>query len=185
MMGPYLNQQTSIFKCPSDFWQCQEGAQLMDRVRSYSINYCMEGDADHVLKAQENIPIDEVSWDVAVPRYGYHKLTDPGGRLPGKAPASAWVICDEHPNTINNGALSWGGPLQWADLPASYHESGDNFGFVDGHVEYHQWLTGYNSVNNTGICKPVDPSGSLSSPSTGFNLADINWVTSHGTATYP
>ncbi|HUA64226.1 MAG TPA: hypothetical protein VME24_00160 [Alphaproteobacteria bacterium] len=75
--------------------------------------------------------------------------------------------------------------MQWADLPASYQESGDNFGFVDGHVEYHQWLTGYNSVNNTGICKPVDPSGSLSSPSTGFNLADINWVTSHGTATYP
>jgi len=61
----------------------------MDRVRSYSINYCTEGDADHVLKAQENIPIDEVSWDVAVPRYGYHKLTDPGGRLPGPAPASA------------------------------------------------------------------------------------------------
>ena len=183
LMGLYVHQ-TKLFKCPSDYWQCTEGNQLMNRVRSYSMNYCMEGDANDAIKVAEGYPLDKVFWDSGVPRFGYHKVTDFGGRLPGPAPAAAWVFCDEHPDTINNGCLAWGGPADWADTPASYHELGDDFGFADGHVEYHKWRSGYNATQDAGICKPVDLSGSFTAPAIG-NTVDYLWVTTHATASYP
>ncbi|HTB83077.1 MAG TPA: prepilin-type N-terminal cleavage/methylation domain-containing protein, partial [Candidatus Sulfotelmatobacter sp.] len=50
LTGPYCSYTAKMFKCPDDTWQCNEGGQSMDRVRSYSMNYCMEGDADDNLK---------------------------------------------------------------------------------------------------------------------------------------
>jgi prepilin-type N-terminal cleavage/methylation domain-containing protein/prepilin-type processing-associated H-X9-DG protein len=184
LTGPYCSYQTGVFKCPDDIWQCQEGGQSMDRVRSYSINYCMEGDEEDAAKRTAGCPINEVLWSWAsIPRYGYRKVTDL--RSPGPDVADAWVFCDECPDTINNGCIAWGEVGQWADTPASDHSKGSNFGFADGHVEHHKWLSGYNAGGNIGICRPVSGvAGGWSAPGTG-NPVDYNWVTSHGTATYP
>jgi len=188
LMGPYVNRQFGIFKCPSDYWKCFEGGQQMDRVRSYSINYCMEGDANDARKIAAGLPLDQVYW--GRDRYGYRKLTDLGARLPGPVPADAWVLCDEHPDTINDGALAWGSynPITksggWADMPASYHNFGDNFSFADGHVEYHNWLSGFNPKINAGICVPVTQNTGFARTGLG-NPVDMAWVTSRGAATYP
>jgi len=182
LTGPYCGAQARVFKCPDDTWKCQIGGQSFDRVRSYSMNYCMEGDCEDAKKAADGCPINAVDWTWPnIPRYGYRKFTEIGSSCPGPDISDAWVLCDEHPNTINNGCLAWGKLGEWADLPASYHNSGNNFSFSDGHVEYHQWQSGYNG--SVGICVPVNPQ-SFAHPGTG-NPVDYTWVTIHGTAPYP
>ena len=190
LTGPYCNYAIKVFKCPTDIWQIQENdGRWYDRVRTYSINYCMEGDVEDALKIQNNMPIRQVYWDQGNPRYGYHKLADIGTRMPGPGPADAWVLCEEHPNTMNNGCLAWGGITGgWADLPASYHKLGCDFSFADGHVEYHKWYSGYNRSANVGLCEPVFPPGTSGwqpSPGIGLKPVDMNWVTTHGSAPYP
>src|ERR1700722_10123020 len=57
LTGPYCSYAVKIFKCPDDTSKCKEnGVQMLDRVRSYSINYCMEGDSENALKLQSNVP---------------------------------------------------------------------------------------------------------------------------------
>ncbi len=190
--GPYCNFGIKIFKCPDDTYKCTENSVPMDRVRTYSMNYCMEGDAEDAAKMASTppFPINQVFYG-STPRYGYRKLTDIGARLPGPKISDAWVMCDEHPDTMNNGCLAWGsdggitGGGSWADMPASYHNRGDDFNFADGHADYHKWLSGYNPKSNVGICVPVTYNNSFARPGLGLNLSDMRWVTDHGTAPYP
>jgi prepilin-type N-terminal cleavage/methylation domain-containing protein/prepilin-type processing-associated H-X9-DG protein len=189
LTGPYCSYSTAVFKCPDDIWQCDEGGQQMDRVRTYSMNYCMEGDQEDPAKIAAGVPLHQVLWDKGHPRYGYRKLTELGH--PGPGPSDAWVLCDEHPDTQNNGCLAWGGetPLgsgsgQWADMPASYHNKGCDFSFADGHAEYHKWISGFNGAANIGVCVPVTYNTAFARPSLG-NPVDMRWITDHGTAPYP
>jgi prepilin-type N-terminal cleavage/methylation domain-containing protein/prepilin-type processing-associated H-X9-DG protein len=185
--GPYCAYSVKVFKCPDDTYKCTESGVQMDRVRSYSMNYCMEGDAEDAFKASVGFPLNEVIWaNSSNPRYGYHRQADIGTRIKGPNPADAWVLCEESAGSINNGCLAWGGPKDWADLPASEHNQGDNFSFADGHVEYHKWYSGYNASQDAGICKPNPVTGGAtwSSPSVGTTV-DWFWVSTHGTAPYP
>jgi len=189
--GPYCQYSVKVFKCPDDTYKCTESGVSMDRVRSVSMNYCMEGDAEDAFKESVGFPIDQVIWASGTPRYGYHQLSNIGNREKGPGPADAWVFCDEQPDTMNNGCLAWGaesplgsGSGQWADMPASFHNQGDDFSFADGHVEYHKWRSGYNSKANVGICVPVTFNTAFTRPSLG-NPVDMRWVTTHGTAPYP
>jgi prepilin-type N-terminal cleavage/methylation domain-containing protein/prepilin-type processing-associated H-X9-DG protein len=196
LTGPYVNHTWKVYKCPDDVWQCSEGGTLMDRVRSYSMNYCMEGDCEDGAKLSNNIPINAVFWGYSPgnARYGYRKLTQIGISLPGPKSSDAWVMCDEHPDTQNNGCLAWGGETMsggvgtgtggWADMPASYHNRGCTFSFADGHVEHHKWLSGYNATVNNGVCVPVTQNTAFARPSLG-NPVDMRWMTEHGCASFP
>ncbi|HEX3628274.1 MAG TPA: prepilin-type N-terminal cleavage/methylation domain-containing protein [Verrucomicrobiae bacterium] len=192
LTGQYCQYSVAVFKCPDDNIKCVENNKPgYDRVRSYAMNYCMEGDVEDTLKLQQGVPLNQVLWAANIPRYGYRKLTDLGTRLKGPGPADAWVFCEESYNTINNGCIAWGGsdgPLSssWADCPAADHSNGDDFSFADGHVEYHKWVSGWNATQNAGVCEPPRPNGSgWVTPAVGFNQNDMRWITSHGTAPYP
>ncbi|HEY1791243.1 MAG TPA: DUF1559 domain-containing protein, partial [Verrucomicrobiae bacterium] len=191
LTGPYCNYSIKVFKCPDDTGKVPENdGGMYERVRSYSINYCMEGDVEDGLKLQSGYPVNQVLWDRQHPRYGYRKLPDIGTRMPGPSPADAWVLLDEHPNTLNNGCIAWGGQdTGWGDMPASYHNQGCNFSFADGHVDYHKWRSGYNAKANVGLCEPVFPppnaGGFQPSPGIGLHADDMVWVTTHGSAPFP
>jgi prepilin-type N-terminal cleavage/methylation domain-containing protein/prepilin-type processing-associated H-X9-DG protein len=184
LCAPYVSGQTAIYRCPDDTWRCDEGGQQMNRVRSYSMNYCMEGDAEDSAKIAAGMSLEQVYWG-GIPRYGYRKLTGIGTSFPGPDPSDAWVLCDEQPDSMNNGCLAWGSEDGgWADMPASYHNQADNFSFADGHVEYHQWLSGYRASQNLGICVPVTYNTAFPRPGVG-NPVDMRWVTDHGCHSYP
>jgi prepilin-type N-terminal cleavage/methylation domain-containing protein/prepilin-type processing-associated H-X9-DG protein len=185
--GPYCQYSVKVFKCPDDTYKCVENGHEYDRVRSYSMNYCMEGDAEDGAKASNNIPLNETFWAVGNHRCGYHRISDIGTRVPGPAVSDAWVLCDESAGSINNGCIAWGGPANWADLPASKHNQGCDFSFADGHVEYHRWFSGWNSSLFVGICEPDPVTGGAawSAPGVGVNQVDYLWVSTHGSRPYP
>ena len=185
LTGPYCQYSVKVFKCPDDTLKCTENGVPYDRVRSYSINYCMEGDGEDGVKVANNCPLNAVLWTwPGIPRYAYHKITDIGARMPGPNVSDAWVLCEESADTIDNGCLAWGSSTTWANTPASEHSKGDCFSFADGHVDYHKWVTGWDGKN--GICEPAKgPNGTWVAPGVGFKPTDYQWVTTHGTAPYP
>ena len=62
-------------------------------------------------------------------------MVDPG-------PASTWVMLDEHPDSINDGAFAVKmDQPQVIDFPATYHNNAAGFSFADGHAEIRKWRT--------------------------------------------
>lgn len=61
LTGPYCNYSIKVFKCPDDTGKVPENdGGMYERVRSYSINYCMEGDVEDGLKLQSGYPVNQV-----------------------------------------------------------------------------------------------------------------------------
>jgi len=137
-------------------------------------------------KLASGYDLNQVLWARNFPRYGYRKLTAIGTGAPGPVPSEAWVMCDEFPDSMNNGCLAWGDINDgWADMPASYHNQGDDFNFGDGHVEYHKWVSGYRAgPPPIGICVPVTYNNGFGASGVG-KPSDMQWVSDHGSHTYP
>ncbi|MHB8523713.1 MAG: prepilin-type N-terminal cleavage/methylation domain-containing protein [Limisphaerales bacterium] len=129
LIAPYA-KAAAIFKCPGD---------KSRNVRSVSMN-CRMSPAR---------PLGTPSW---VGGYGtnfaiFYKLTAI------QTPADILVTLDERWDSINDGyfAIDMSNtgtpegngqprPYYIIDYPASYHNSGGNVSFADGHVEIHRWF---------------------------------------------
>lgn len=58
----------------------------------------------------------------------------------GPVPAQLWVLIEEDPASVNDGAFAVGmNQAQWLDWPSSLHDFGGCVGFADGHTELHKW----------------------------------------------
>jgi prepilin-type N-terminal cleavage/methylation domain-containing protein/prepilin-type processing-associated H-X9-DG protein len=126
-LGPYVNRNVSVYRCPADnvLSANQRAAGWSARVRSYSMN-AMVGDAGELSNRgfNQNNP-DYVQ---------FFTLT----MIPH--PVEIFVFLDEHPDSINDGYfLNQADKHEWIDLPASYHNGAAAFAFADGHGELHRW----------------------------------------------
>lgn len=134
----YCGRDARLFKCPADQYlsSAQRARGWKERVRSIAQNpYTATGNV-------EAGPTD--------PAYAHvTKLTE----LLNPQPAETWVSMDEHPDSINDGALLPPNSTQWIDRPANYHDGGVSVAFADGHVELHRWQGNLVSVPMT----PNDP----------------------------
>jgi prepilin-type N-terminal cleavage/methylation domain-containing protein/prepilin-type processing-associated H-X9-DG protein len=180
LLGPYDSGVTTIFKCPSDQWQCSMYGQSMDRVRSVSMNGFIEGGAYNSLKVAAGCPFKEdwYGFENGGAYYCYNKMSDIQSN-PGARASDLFVFDDEFSDSMNDGSLyfiKFNTPSEWKDLPASYHNGRCAFGFADGHAELHKWL------NPNTIKKPT---GTAYVPVMIGNPVDMNWMIEHGTHTYP
>jgi len=59
-------------------------------------------------------------------------------------PSSLWVLLDESPILLNDGAfgLSMTTPSRWVDAPGNYHNGACGISFADGHAEIKKWKSG-------------------------------------------
>ena len=135
--GPYV-KNPGIIKCPGDNYTVIESGSRQPRLRSVSMN-AFVGDVDNSSNPS--------SW------YKYIKITD----IVRPPPVKLWIFVDEHPDSINDGWLTFdpsnlGG---WGDLPGSYHGGAGGFGFADGHAENHIWQDTYNPATGAGTVQPV------------------------------
>lgn len=116
-LAPYLAENTSVFKCPSDRSVAENGP----RIRSISLNSMM-GDPGE-LTNQFNPQLVQFFHEAEI-----------------TTPSTLYTFLDEHPDTINDGFyMNRWDVYRWGNLPGSWHEGGANLAFADGHVEMHRW----------------------------------------------
>ena len=115
-MAAYVSSNLTIYRCPGDVIPSDNGI----RIRSYSMNGQM-GTSSSIFNPAYRTYINESD------------LTCP-------LPKDAFVFCDEHPMSLNDGylQLSLSSPL-YPNVPASYLDGGCGFSFADGHAEIHKW----------------------------------------------
>jgi prepilin-type N-terminal cleavage/methylation domain-containing protein/prepilin-type processing-associated H-X9-DG protein len=122
-LGTYVARNTGVFRCPADKLPGQRG----NRVRSVSMN----GFVGDVTSINGGIIKQNAGWR------RYLKASD------FRSSSRIWVLCDEHPDSINDGLLAipmTGTNAVWWDNPASYHNGACGFSFQDGHAEIRKWL---------------------------------------------
>lgn len=147
-MGHYIGKAAKTFKCPSDNFASPAGPKGVvgqQRVRTVSMNTFMNvngslGPDGKGSTTHKHLKI-------------YKKVTDMN-RL---KPTGAWVLVDEHPDSVNDAALfpeaaavqqggMWvvkgdTGRSVWRDYPSSLHNGACGFSFADGHSEIRKWKT--------------------------------------------
>jgi hypothetical protein len=173
MLAPYLNGNAGVFRCPADASTVSAGGgKTYPRVRSISISQAVgtSFQSPGAKTATDGAWLDGAHAHTANRTYRtYARLAD----VVNPRPASLFAFLDEHPDSINDASFGCMGPrasgtgYNWIDWPATYHNKGGGFGFMDGHGEIHGWA----SV------------GTLASPPTaGNSQLDLNWIATHVTA---
>lgn len=129
LLGTYTAKNRGIYRCPADTSTATPpGGSPTARVRSMSM--CTRlGD----ITSSKNFT-------------KLNQLVDP-------SPTMKWVTMDEHPDSLNDGAML----VQkdsWVDYPASYHGNAGGLSFADGHAEIRKWRDSPPRLPITGGAKP-------------------------------
>lgn len=119
LLGPYLNRDVSVFRCPADGSSVMIFGRVFSRVRSFSMNNWMGGNA---YTRQDEYQVFQRLENIARPE-----------------PAKAMVFLEEREDSINDSAfyVNMNGAL--ADYPAYRHDGGSLLAYADGHVGYRLW----------------------------------------------
>jgi prepilin-type N-terminal cleavage/methylation domain-containing protein/prepilin-type processing-associated H-X9-DG protein len=159
-IGPYT-KSVGIYKCPADYYPARAGREMMQRVRSVSMNGFIEGGA-------YKHPSGGSTW------YNNYRRYDKVSDVVNPNPSELWVMVDEHPDSINDGWMITNiDPNTWTDLPASYHGGACGFTFVDGHSEIKMW-------REASTKQPVKRQNLNSFPAPGSR--DVAWMIKRSTA---
>ena len=129
LLGPYV-RDPKLYRCPADRSWVEINGRRTARVRSVSMNLYTGANWMGPLAVQ----------GVEAGYFIYRKLAD----FRTLAPSQAWVLVDEHEDSINGGGfvvdvIRRGDAAQVWDVPASYHHLAAGFSFADGHAEIHRW----------------------------------------------
>jgi prepilin-type processing-associated H-X9-DG protein len=124
-LGPYLQRDVSVFRCPSDASTTLLVGRYFNRVRSVSMNSWMGGSAYCAGNGGNQY-------------VNYRSVAEIS------QPARRWVITEELSAGINDSwfAIRLGDMVggKWlVDYPGSFHSGGAWLNFADGHVEFRRW----------------------------------------------
>ncbi|HAV62712.1 MAG TPA: hypothetical protein DCY13_10135 [Verrucomicrobiales bacterium] len=129
LLGPYTRNHR-VYRCPADHSMVEIGGRRLERVRSVSMNMYMNANWSGPL-AQAGL---NAGYTIFQRQSDFTVL----------APARAWVLLDEHEDSINGpgfvvDVIRRGAAAQLMDVPASYHNNACGFAFADGHAEIKRW----------------------------------------------
>jgi prepilin-type N-terminal cleavage/methylation domain-containing protein/prepilin-type processing-associated H-X9-DG protein len=154
LIGPYLGNNISAFKCPSDnrtgLYQGRSPTFLgkqVSAVRTFSMNQAVgtvcaafdlgRGHAGPPNRAVNGPLLDgSRSHTSGKPFLTYGKTT----ALTRPGPSMTWVLVDEDAKSLNDAAFGVNvQTAEWIDWPGTYHNNACGFAFADGHSEIHKW----------------------------------------------
>jgi prepilin-type N-terminal cleavage/methylation domain-containing protein/prepilin-type processing-associated H-X9-DG protein len=171
-MWPFTGKNPGIFKCPADLAKVTVAGKIWPRVRSISMSQVF-GTGEWLDSGGSGTNPGQTKWRI------YDKMPSIIG------PAKTWLFVDEHPDSINDGALAVSctgnqptdapGSSYIIDFPAAYHGGACGFAFSDGHSEIHKWL-------GTKIKPPVQYNNNLAlRVQSGDSWRDMHWMADNTT----
>jgi prepilin-type N-terminal cleavage/methylation domain-containing protein/prepilin-type processing-associated H-X9-DG protein len=118
------NKSLGIYKCPADRSTVSISGAVYPRVRSISMNGCMNGNSWYTAIIEPNYFTFRKSADIVRP-----------------SPSQAFVFLDENPDEIDDGyfLVFLDKHAVWGNVPANYHNGAAGFSFADGHSETKKW----------------------------------------------
>jgi prepilin-type processing-associated H-X9-DG protein len=171
-LWPYMGNDASLFKCPSDRSYVVVTNELKPRVRSVSMNCFLGGFAGSLTGTV--VPFLN-SYQL------YLRVADVG------VPNKIFVFLDHRADSINWGSFitvmghtNLPATYELYDLPGFYHDQSCTFSFVDGHVEEKRWL-------DTRTTPAPSLSGRLGGGKGSGNIfvtpydPDVAWLQDHAT----
>ena len=160
LLFPYVNNE-KMFRCPEDRYLSppQRAAGWAHRGRSISMNMYMGAGVDkdwwQLTVGME--PLWEISTQQGLTVYSRYD------QMIKLAPCRAWVITDEHADSIRDATFEPRGD----SVPANYHNGAATFLFADGHTETRRWT-------DPGFKRRVQSKDFLTPPL--WESADAHWV---------
>ena len=144
-MFRYAGKNPGIWLCPADPSRVRNNkGNVVPRVRSISMSQTF----------------DYGSWLPGTLSGGPWRCYQKGAEI--VVPAKTWVFVDEHPDSVNDGAIAVQMPGSTPaavasaksgsiiDCPASYHNRACGYSFADGHAEIKKWRG-----DGTSTCKRI------------------------------
>ena len=132
LLGDYVGQLPAVFTCPADIYASPLQARLgwQHRSRTVAMNSAI-GDGYKYNQDSGSTPWGWKPWYVAKKTTDFHS--------PG--PSDCWYILDEHPDSIDDGALYT--PCYpvtvFTELPGNQLALACGIVYADGHAEQHKW----------------------------------------------
>jgi prepilin-type N-terminal cleavage/methylation domain-containing protein/prepilin-type processing-associated H-X9-DG protein len=154
-LGDYIGKSVAIFHCPADIYAsgAQRAVGWSHRDRSCAMDAAIGGGAKFYAGQ---------SWF-------YNALKMSAIHSPG--PSDAWLITDQHPDSIDDGAMYFNPTsTTFIELPGTNHGGASGISFADGHSELYKMRMGV---------IPVTATGSYVANAKYSNAADQAWFTAH------
>ena len=181
-LAPYCMNPKS-YKCPADP-TLAGGTKGAPRVRSYSMSQAVGSNTNGTVYGFDLKTVVQGKWLGSTSDSGsvngpnlWTVYLQESMMHGGLGPADVWLLVDEDPDNINDGAFAVNMPSSpsqtyWIDYPAKYHANGGTFSFADGHAEIHGWripgaipAVTFNNGGRTTTAAPKNP--------------DVWWLASH------
>ncbi|MBI3192004.1 MAG: hypothetical protein HYZ36_05005, partial [Pedosphaera parvula] len=115
LFNPYLARSTLVYRCPADESKVTGTQGKIPRIRSVSMN-------DAFSQTGPSLPAS-AGWKT------YQRRTD----LVAPSPGMHWLLIDEHPDSIGDGAFgvncqNQGAGARFVDFPAAFHSRAASLG---------------------------------------------------------
>jgi prepilin-type N-terminal cleavage/methylation domain-containing protein/prepilin-type processing-associated H-X9-DG protein len=178
-LGPYT-KSAGIYKCPADRSAVSIGGQTFPRVRSVAMNQAVGTLIGPPPRSVDGPWLDGIHDN---PRNDNWRTYGKSSDIVRPPPVMLWVIVDEHPDSINDGALGvecalTNGEARIVDFPASYHAGACGFAYADGHSEIHKW-------RDPRTMPPITYTGNLPLDVPSPNNPDVAWLQARTSAPNP
>lgn len=158
LLSSYLGNNVRIYKCPGDRRtgpynvfpypaDPELDGKTVDAARTISMNQAVGTSCPGAAAGNAHSGVPSVA--VRAPHLGNppvmgqkYKRFAKTTSFSGVGASQIWVFIDENANGLNDGAMAFKmNPIEWVDLPGTYHNNGCGFAFADGHSEIHGWKT--------------------------------------------
>lgn len=159
LLGPYL-KNPAVFRCPADRSQVTINGNLVNRVRSISMQCWMGGNG---MRGQDT----------------FYILIAKTSDMINPAPAKTFFVLDEREDSINDSFFMLDMAREsLADYPASYHSGGAGLAFADGHTEIKKWI---DPRTNPPLVRGKEPPRNVPAPGN----PDLKWLRDRATGRKP